>query len=175
MYVCMYVYIVCMYCMYVCMYVCMYLYTNQDVLKWHQVSLILIMYVIFPRVPRKHKVLPDIWSLREWSNWLTPSSFGRKRFDTMFYICAMDCLPFIKHDEKEMSHAVWSTPKQLVIDHVHGNMLLAPPQLYEMSRLLRFERFLCVSHAIVFVLKYMFSLYVLDVSNPAGYYRNCCR
>jgi len=90
---------------------------------------------------RKHKLFPDIWSLREWSNWLTPSSFGSKRFDTMFYICAMDCLPYIKHDEKEMSHAVWSTPKQLVTDHIHGNVRLAPPQLYEMSRLLRFQKF----------------------------------
>lgn len=36
------------------------------------------------------KLIPDLWSLYEWSNWLTPVSVGHKRFDTMFYICCLD-------------------------------------------------------------------------------------
>jgi hypothetical protein len=35
--------------------------------------------------------LPDLNALVEWSNWLTPSCFGNKRFDTIFYIAS---LPF---------------------------------------------------------------------------------
>ena len=65
----------------------------------------------------------------------------------MFYICAMDHLPFIQHDEKEMSFAVWSTPKHLIKDHVNCKLWLAPPQFYEMSRLLRFENFHCLMHS----------------------------
>lgn len=38
---------------------------------------------------------PDIWSLHYWSNWLTPASMKR-RFDTAFYITALDGRPAVK-------------------------------------------------------------------------------
>ena len=38
--------------------------------------------------------LPNIWNLYEWSNWLTPSDFKPRRYDTMFYIyCCKDGIP----------------------------------------------------------------------------------
>ena len=60
-----------------------------------------------------------------------------KRFDTMFYICVIDHLPFIKHDEKETTNAIWKTPNQLIVEHVNEKIWLAPPQFYEISRFMR--------------------------------------
>ncbi|XP_076323349.1 acyl-coenzyme A diphosphatase NUDT19-like isoform X4 [Tachypleus tridentatus] len=48
------------------------------------------------------KICPDLWSLYEWSSWLTPTFFGHKRFDTMFYICFIEKLPEIMLDESEV-------------------------------------------------------------------------
>ena len=92
---------------------------------------------IFNSSCRELGVVPDIWCLREWSNWLTPVSMGR-RFDTMFYMCILDDQPYIEHDEKETSDAVWSSPKQLLLNHARSKLWLAPPQGYEMARLIRF-------------------------------------
>uniref|UniRef100_A0A0L8GEW1 Nudix hydrolase domain-containing protein n=1 Tax=Octopus bimaculoides TaxID=37653 RepID=A0A0L8GEW1_OCTBM len=36
------------------------------------------------------KLVPDITALSEWANWLTPTHFSGKRFDTMFYITFLD-------------------------------------------------------------------------------------
>lgn len=47
-------------------------------------------------------VLPDIWSLYEWSNWLTPALPKRgRRYDTAFYICVLDYIPEAVHCDKE--------------------------------------------------------------------------
>ena len=46
---------------------------------------------------------PDIWSLKEWWNWLTPEALGHKRFDTMFYVCCLERLPKAFSDEDEVS------------------------------------------------------------------------
>ena len=53
-------------------------------------------------------LLPDICSLHEWSNWLTPIRLQRhanKRFDTMFYVCCVDAEPATVHDEEEIVQA----------------------------------------------------------------------
>lgn len=46
---------------------------------------------------------PDVWSLYEWSNWLTPISVGHKRFDTMFYICCLEKQPKVVLDYTEVT------------------------------------------------------------------------
>ena len=45
-------------------------------------------------------VVPNIWALYEWSNWLTPVLFRvtqppekPRRFDTMFYVCSLNAVP----------------------------------------------------------------------------------
>ena len=57
-------------------------------------------------------LLPDICSLHEWSNWLTPTrllqysnSLSTQRFDTMFYVCCFDTEPHTAHDEEEIIHS----------------------------------------------------------------------
>ena len=46
--------------------------------------------------------IPDIWSLAEWSNWLTPSDMKR-RFDTMFYLTCVDHIPEALEDNTEIT------------------------------------------------------------------------
>lgn len=41
---------------------------------------------------RELQAVPDIWSLYDWCNWLTPAGYI-KRFDTAFYMC---CLDYVK-------------------------------------------------------------------------------
>lgn len=60
---------------------------------------------------KKYNIVPDIWSLAEWSNWLTPLSFARKtanvyegskrRYDTAFFLCLLDSIPDAMHDDRE--------------------------------------------------------------------------
>lgn len=49
------------------------------------------------------KAVPNIWSLHEWFHILTPQ-FMKKRYDTMFYLCAMDRIPTVNIDDVEMVH-----------------------------------------------------------------------
>lgn len=60
---------------------------------------------------RTLNVIPDVWSLSEWSNWLTPvtlSSTGKdratRRYDTAFFMCVVDHLPEAMHDNNETVH-----------------------------------------------------------------------
>lgn len=50
----------------------------------------------FQNLCKNKSCFPDINALVEWSNWLTPNSFGDKRFDTLFYMAvAPVTLPFL--------------------------------------------------------------------------------
>lgn len=46
---------------------------------------------------------PDLWSLYEWWDWLTPISVGHKRFDAMFYICCLEAEPKVVLDNSEVT------------------------------------------------------------------------
>ncbi len=50
---------------------------------------------------RELECIPDLWALAEWTNWLTPVGQPR-RFDTMFYACCLENIPFVDHDKSEM-------------------------------------------------------------------------
>lgn len=57
----------------------------------------------FIRMCRELQVLPNIWALHEWSNWLTPvGRYGVTRFDTAFFICCLQETPHTLQDEKEI-------------------------------------------------------------------------
>ncbi len=53
-------------------------------------------------------IVPDIWSLKTWSNWLTPvrmqSVHGKsqRRYDTIFYIYCLPYRPDSLHDDNEI-------------------------------------------------------------------------
>ncbi len=62
-------------------------------------------------------VVPNLWALKEWSNWLTPvmkpvkePPVRPRRFDTLFYICSLEYIPEAAHDNQETTHSrvCWS-------------------------------------------------------------------
>ena len=59
----------------------------------------------FIEMCEEEHLIPDIWSLYEWSQWLTPLN-SKKRFDTAFYVCAIDGdeRPPVQEDAGEMVH-----------------------------------------------------------------------
>lgn len=46
---------------------------------------------------------PNLWSLYEWWNWLTPTSVGHKRCDTMFYVSFLEIEPKVVLDNEEVT------------------------------------------------------------------------
>lgn len=47
------------------------------------------------------KVVPDVFSLQAWSNWMTPTTVGKHRFDAIFFVACLPERPGLWMDEKE--------------------------------------------------------------------------
>lgn len=92
----------------------------------------------FLQLFRELNAYPDVFSLKEWWNWLTPQALGHKRFDTMFYVCCLDTMPETVSDNNEVSQMEWLSPQTVLRLHTEGNAFLPPPQVYEMARLSNF-------------------------------------
>ncbi|XP_012723458.2 nucleoside diphosphate-linked moiety X motif 19 [Fundulus heteroclitus] len=93
----------------------------------------------FIRMCRELEVLPNIWALHEWANWLTPSGrYGRTRFDTAFFMCCLQEMPSALEDDKEIVRFQWSTPPEVLQSYQARQLWIAPPQFYELSRMCRF-------------------------------------
>jgi nucleoside diphosphate-linked moiety X motif protein 19 len=58
----------------------------------------------FLRMCQELRMVPDVWSLYEWSNWLTPMKSTR-RFDTSFFLCCTKDKPHVADDAKETVHS----------------------------------------------------------------------
>jgi len=92
---------------------------------------------------REFSVLPDIWSLYEWSDWLTPTDLYEqkgRRFDTLFYTASVESVPSTVLDQQEVSNIRWSDPATLLQQYHDRQFWLAPPQVYELSRLSNFKQ-----------------------------------
>uniref|UniRef100_A0A8C2WS52 Acyl-coenzyme A diphosphatase NUDT19 n=1 Tax=Cyclopterus lumpus TaxID=8103 RepID=A0A8C2WS52_CYCLU len=95
----------------------------------------------FIKMCRELEVLPNIWALHEWSNWLTPAGrYGVKRFDTAFFICCLQEIPHALQDEKEIVCLEWSTPSDVLQSYRAQELWIAPPQVYELSRMCHVPR-----------------------------------
>ncbi|KAL8590575.1 hypothetical protein ACOMHN_011011 [Nucella lapillus] len=92
---------------------------------------------------KNYNIVPDIWSLYDWSNWLSPPGAGNaslaKRFDAAFFICCLKEQPYVADDANELIHSMWVTPRQIMEEYLGNRVQLAPPQLYEASRLMNFK------------------------------------
>lgn len=92
------------------------------------------------------ELCPDVWSLHEWSDWLTPTfalkkDQGPRRFDTIFYMSFCDEADFeATLDQKEVSEVRWEDPLTMLEDAWAEKLWLAPPQIYELSRMRRFQK-----------------------------------
>ncbi|XP_007474840.2 acyl-coenzyme A diphosphatase NUDT19 isoform X1 [Monodelphis domestica] len=83
--------------------------------------------------------MPNIWALQEWSNWLTPFvKKGGRRYDTKFYICCLQEKPQTFLDMIEAIKCEWLTPTEAIKKFEDEEILLVPPQFYEIRRLTQF-------------------------------------
>lgn len=102
----------------------------------------------FLRMCHELEVFPNVWILENWRNWLTPTfekvetaSLKPKRFDTLFYICCLDCedLPEALVDETEVTQVEWKSPTEYLSHfQTSENRSMAPPQIYELGKLMEF-------------------------------------
>lgn len=93
----------------------------------------------FVKMCRELEVLPNIWALHEWGNWLTPAGrYGVRRFDTAFFMCCLQGVPHTLHDEKEIVQCQWFKPSEILRSYQARELWIAPPQFYELSRMCRF-------------------------------------
>ncbi|CAI8055882.1 Nucleoside diphosphate-linked moiety X motif 19 [Geodia barretti] len=76
------------------------------------------------------RCVPDIWSLLEWSDWLTPRNF-HIRYDSVFYLCVLDTLPPITADGSEIVDAKWYTPSEALQLHADSKIVITPPQFVD--------------------------------------------
>uniref|UniRef100_A0A182NAU3 Nudix hydrolase domain-containing protein n=1 Tax=Anopheles dirus TaxID=7168 RepID=A0A182NAU3_9DIPT len=79
--------------------------------------------------------IPDVASLYEWSTWITPTILHKKRFETAFFLVALDALPTVLPEPKEVQEYFWDTPGNLLEAHEANRIWLTPPQAYELKRL----------------------------------------
>ena len=93
----------------------------------------------FIQLCRHIQCVPDIWSLHEWSNWITPAYHVRRRFNTMFYLAFLNYKPEMSHDGTEVVSSTWVNPADVLDPRSKKMLSIAPPQFYEMSRLCRFS------------------------------------
>ena len=84
---------------------------------------------------------PDIWCLKEWTDWLTPLHLKEKsRFDTIFYVACRDFIDksTASEENKEVTEIQFLQPMEALKLHSEEKIWLAPPQFYELSRLASF-------------------------------------
>ena len=75
--------------------------------------------------------MPDLWSLVEWADWLTPTDLhekGNRRFDTMFYLASLQEVPVTVRDELEVTASQWTDPASCLQQYYDRQLWLAPPQ-----------------------------------------------
>jgi nucleoside diphosphate-linked moiety X motif protein 19 len=94
----------------------------------------------FLHICRDLHCYPDVTMLTEWCNWLTPVNQSR-RYDTVFYLACTPEPLSVSHDNQETVKGCWMSPDDAYRQHRQKKSLLAPPQVYDILRLLRFPSF----------------------------------
>lgn len=84
-------------------------------------------------------VFPDIFSLYEWSAWLTPTFFSARRFETAFFLCTLDEQPPVTPEVNEAYSYFWRTPDEYIQMLRQDLIWYHPPQFYEFARLCNFK------------------------------------
>ncbi|XP_023306074.2 acyl-coenzyme A diphosphatase NUDT19 [Lucilia cuprina] len=79
-------------------------------------------------------VVPDLWSLQEWSMWRSPPA-ARKKYDTAIYIVTLENQPQLLLEPTEVEKELWATPTASLKLYKDRTIWLAPLQFYEISRL----------------------------------------
>lgn len=79
----------------------------------------------------------DTGALWPWSRWVTPRqpSVTTQRFDTRFFLAALDPAQEARHDDHETTDSLWRTPALALQDYVAQRIDLAPPQIMSLLEL----------------------------------------
>uniref|UniRef100_A0A914WL45 Nudix hydrolase domain-containing protein n=1 Tax=Plectus sambesii TaxID=2011161 RepID=A0A914WL45_9BILA len=89
---------------------------------------------------RSERYALNFTALVEWSNWLTPRlGVYNRRFDTIFFLLTVNDCPKHKLCDEELQGAQWTSPVNILREGYYGSAPVPPPQVYELSRLARFE------------------------------------
>lgn len=80
-------------------------------------------------------VAPDVGALEPWARWITPRAEPRRRFDTAFFVAALDETPEVAADGAEGESLSWMCPCQALRAAEDGRVLLAPPQVYILQQM----------------------------------------
>lgn len=104
------------------------------------------------------QVVPDVFALHGWANWMTPTTVGKHRFDTIFFTASLVDRPEFAMDEKEAQHVLvrlysdilhcstssltvffppylqWTNPSDVLAASQAETIYLPPPQVYELSK-----------------------------------------
>ena len=99
----------------------------------------------FIKVCRELNCYPDVSSLFEWSNWLTPARSNR-RYDTLFFVSCREESLVVSHDDYETVQHNWVTTREALKQYREKEILFPPPQLYELTRMNRFPSFDYLQH-----------------------------
>ena len=86
--------------------------------------------------------MPDIWSIYEWSNWLSPWIFVPRRFDALFFLIFVeDFDQNIFLNTYEMTDFIWKAPEELIEERIKKTIEVSMPQIFEMSRMMQMPSF----------------------------------
>ncbi len=97
---------------------------------------------------REARVVPDLWGLCEFADWLTPlgrTDTSGRRFDTIFYAAFLEeeedggggaGSRHATTDAVEVTDAVWTNPCDIMTDARKEKLWLAPPQVWEGQRIM---------------------------------------
>ncbi|XP_075151315.1 acyl-coenzyme A diphosphatase NUDT19-like isoform X2 [Haematobia irritans] len=88
----------------------------------------------FLKLCRHLNVVPDIWSLHEWSIWRSPPA-ALKKYDTVLYLVTLPNKPQLLLEPSEVEEELWISPS-LAIEMFKERKIWLPPMLFfEISRL----------------------------------------
>jgi 8-oxo-dGTP pyrophosphatase MutT (NUDIX family) len=73
------------------------------------------------------------------SRWITPE-ISPRRFDTWFYLCAVDAEQAVRVDGLEIGDHRWLSPRDAIAAHQGGAIRLAPPTFVTVAWLTEFQR-----------------------------------
>ncbi|XP_048464141.1 acyl-coenzyme A diphosphatase NUDT19-like [Rhincodon typus] len=95
----------------------------------------------FIKLCKQLDCIPNIWALMEWSNWLSPTYMEGKHFDTAFFICCLQEIPFTVQDGYETVSYNWMSPPDFIDGYNSEKFYIPSPQWYELGRLCRLPHF----------------------------------
>jgi 8-oxo-dGTP pyrophosphatase MutT (NUDIX family) len=77
------------------------------------------------------------------SRWITPKvpAMMTKRFDTRFFVTAIDADTIATHDGQEADASVWCSPREALERYRDKDIMLAPPQIMTLVGLMNIRNF----------------------------------